>query len=224
VTVLSPRPSNDDRRRRGWRIALAGTGGQGVLTAARVLCDVFTRLGHEVVSGQLHGMAQRGGSVQSSVMVDAGISPVIPGGAADFVLGLEPAETARALPLMSPATLVFMNVVPVVPYVLTQRLVREQPQAGYPDVDDLVQRVRAVAGEVHAFEATAVAIEAGSLRTLNMVMVGCLLGAGTLPCTADRFWETVTGTIPPPLADANTRAFYDGVAVSRKLQLAEAES
>ncbi|MHC4128787.1 MAG: indolepyruvate oxidoreductase subunit beta [Planctomycetota bacterium] len=222
--MLSPRPSNDDRRRRGWRIALAGTGGQGVLTAARVLCDVFTRLGHEVVSGQLHGMAQRGGSVQSSVMVDAGISPVIPGGAADFVLGLEPAETARALPLMSPATLVFMNVVPVVPYVLTQRLVREQPQAGYPDVDDLVQRVRAVAGEVHAFEATAVAIEAGSLRTLNMVMVGCLLGAGTLPCTADRFWETVTGTIPPPLADANTRAFYDGVAVSRKLQLAEAES
>ncbi|MHC4211259.1 MAG: 2-oxoacid:acceptor oxidoreductase family protein, partial [Planctomycetota bacterium] len=164
------------------------------------------------------------GSVQSSVMVDAGIRPVIPGGAADIVLGLEPAETARALPLMSPATLVFMNVVPVVPYVLTQRLVREQPQAGYPDVDDLVQRVRAVAGEVHAFEATAVAIEAGSLRTLNMVMVGCLLGAGTLPCTADRFWETVTGTIPPPLADANTRAFYDGVAVSRKLQLAEAES
>jgi indolepyruvate ferredoxin oxidoreductase beta subunit len=185
---------------------------------------VFTRLGHDVVSGQLHGMAQRGGSVQSSVMIDAGISPVIAAGAADFVLGLEPVETVRALPLMSSATLVFMNVVPVIPYVLTQRLVREQPQAGYPDVNDLARSMRAVAGEVHAFDASTVAVEAGSLRTLNMVMVGCLLGAGMLPCSADRFWETVTEIIPPPLADANTKAFFDGVAVSRKLQPAGAES
>lgn len=71
----------------GWRILIAGTGGQGVLTAARLLCDVFVEDGHQAVSGQLHGMAQRGGSVQSSVIIDCGISPVIPSGRADFVLG-----------------------------------------------------------------------------------------------------------------------------------------
>ena len=154
--------ANDRGGRRGWRIVLAGTGGQGVLTAARVLCGAFARLGHDVVSGQLHGMAQRGGSVQASVMIDTGISPMIGRGAADFALGLEPVETARVLPLMSSRTLVFMNTVPVPPYVLVQRLVRGQPQADYPDVDGLVERVRAVAVDVHAFNATAVALEVGS--------------------------------------------------------------
>ena len=47
----------------GWRICIVGTGGQGVLTAARLLCDTFVERGHDVVSGQLHGMAQRGGGV-----------------------------------------------------------------------------------------------------------------------------------------------------------------
>jgi indolepyruvate ferredoxin oxidoreductase beta subunit len=219
--VSAVEPANHHR---GWRIALAGTGGQGVLTAARVLCGAFARLGHDVVSGQLHGMAQRGGSVQASVMIDTGISPVIGSGAAGFALGLEPVETARALPLMSSRTLVFMNTVPVPPYVLVQRLVREQPQADYPDVDGLVEHVRAVAGDVYAFDATAVAQEVGSARTLNMVMVGCLLGAAVLPCTAARFWEMVAGSIPPALVDANTRAFFGGVALSQKFQLAEAES
>ena len=71
---------------------------QGVLTAARALCEFFAERGHNVVSGQLHGMAQRGGSVQSSVVIDSGISPVIARGRADFVVGFEPAETVRALP------------------------------------------------------------------------------------------------------------------------------
>ena len=113
----------------GWRILIAGTGGQGVLTAARLLCDVLVVGGHRAVSGQLHGMAQRGGSVQSSLIIDGGISPVIPSGQADFVLGLEPVETARALPLMSARTVVYMNMAPVVPYVLAQRFVLQQERA-----------------------------------------------------------------------------------------------
>jgi indolepyruvate ferredoxin oxidoreductase beta subunit len=224
VTVFQPRPTNEQQRRTGWRIAIAGTGGQGVVTAARVLCDAFVEQGHDVVSSQLHGMAQRGGSVQSSVMIDCGISPVIASGAADFILGLEPAETARAMGLMSSRTLVFMNTAPVVPYVLAQRFVRDKPQADYPAVRRLIEQVRAVAGRVHPFDATSLAAAAGSAKTLNVLMLGCLLGTETLPCTAARFWDTVSGIIPAPLVDANTRAFFDGVAVSRKLQVAGARS
>ncbi len=96
-----------------------GTGGQGVLTAAKLLCAAFMERGHEVVSDQAHGMAQRGGCVQSSVMIDCGISPVIAQGTADFVLGFEPVETARALPIMAATTTVFMNTSPVIPYART---------------------------------------------------------------------------------------------------------
>ena len=208
--------------RRGWRIVVVGTGGQGVVTAARSLCDTLAELGHEVTSGQLHGMAQRGGSVQSSVLIDCGISPMIGRGRADLVLGFEPVETARTLPLMGSGTVVYMNTTPVVPYVLAQRSVRDGQTANYPDVAGLLEAVRAVTSRVFAFDATHCAVEAGSVRTLNMVMLGCLLGSGLLPCPADDFWTIATRTMPRALLEANARAFASGVKTGNRFQLAEA--
>lgn len=213
---MSPAPRQ--ARRTGWRILIAGTGGQGVLTAARVLCDYFVAAGHDVVSGQLHGMAQRGGAVQSSVIVDGGISPVIPSGRADFVLGFEPVETARALPLMSERAAVLMNTAPVVPFVLAQRAVLNEEGAAYPDVEQLVAAVRAAAPRTLTFDATACALEAGSAKTLNMVMLGGLLGCGALPCTAGEFWNSVSRSIPPKLKESNTRAFLRGAEFGARLQ------
>ena len=208
--------------RRGWRIVVVGTGGQGVVTAARSLCDTLAELGHEVTSVQLHGMAQRGGSVQSSVLIDCGISPMIGRGRADLVLGFEPVETARTLPLMGSGTVVYMNTTPVVPYVLAQRSVLDGQPAKYPDVAGLLEAVRAVTSHVFAFSATYCAVEAGSVRTLNMVMLGCLLGSGLLPCPADDFWTIATRTMPRALLEANARAFASGVKTGNRFQLAEA--
>lgn len=207
--------------RRGWRIVIAGTGGQGVLTATRLLCECFADRGHEVVSGQLHGMAQRGGAVQSSVIIDGGISPMIAAGRADFVVGLEPVETARALPLMSSRTTVYMNTTPVMPFVLAQRTVREEGGGEYPEVAELVRCVRAVTDNLfsvapascrwaHRLEAGATA-EAGVSAALNMVMLGCLLGSAALPCTADAFADFVAARSPGALREANVRGFRMGV-------------
>ena len=213
--------------RRGWRIVIAGTGGQGVVTAARLLCECFAERGHEVVSGQLHGMAQRGGAVQSSVIIDGGISPIISSGRADFVVGLEPVETVRALPLMSSQTTVYMNTTPVIPFVLAQRAVREEGGGEYPEIAELVRCVRAVTDNLfsvapgscrwaHRLEAGTTA-EAGFSAALNMVMLGCLLGSGALPCTAEAFSDFVAARSPGALREANVRAFRMGVeAVNRR--------
>ena len=209
----------DDRP--GWRIHIAGTGGQGVLTAARALCEAFVARGHQVVSGQLHGMAQRGGAVQSSVIIDGGISPVIPQGAANVVLGFEPVETARALPYMFKRTVVFMNTAPVVPYVLAQRTVMKEGSATYPKAEELMESIQAVTRQVHVFDATKLANEAGSSKTLNMVMLGCLLGSGLLPCPFDDFWSSVTKTMPPKLVKSNEKAFFCGVKLAEQLRLGE---
>ena len=214
-------PIPEPQERPGWRVYIVGTGGQGVLTAARLLCDVFVAQGHQVVSGQLHGMAQRGGSVQSSVIIDSGISPVIPQGRASFVLGFEPVETARALPFMSAQTVVYMNTTPVVPYILAQRAVLKEGEGNYPDVEELADRIRAVTPHAFAFDATASALEAGSSKALNMVMLGCLLGSDTLPGSADQFWTVVKETMPPRLAETNTKAFFRGVELGRRFQLGE---
>ena len=194
----------------GWRILIAGTGGQGVLTAARLLCDCFVERGHEVVSGQLHGMAQRGGAVQSSVVIDGGISPVIPSGGADIVLGLEPVETARALPLTGSHTVVYMNTETIIPFVLAQRTVRNEEDAEYPNVQELYEAIRAVAPRTFALDATHRAVEAGSAQALNMVMLGCLLGSGLLPCAAEEFWSFASRRIPPKLREVNAKAFQAG--------------
>lgn len=207
----------------GRRVVFAGTGGQGVLTAARLLTTFFSQRGHQVVSGQLHGMAQRGGSVQASVMIDCGISPVIPAGTADSVIGFEPIETVRALPLMSANTTVFMNVTPVVPYVLAQAVVRGRDGA-YPDGDMLQQQIRSVTTKLHAFDATELARRAGLVRTLNIVMVGCLFGSGVLPADPEDFVVTMMQTTTSKLADANEAAFWLGVEHGENLHESEGGS
>jgi indolepyruvate ferredoxin oxidoreductase beta subunit len=205
--------------RSGWRILIAGTGGQGVLTAARLLCDCLVELGHQVVSGQLHGMAQRGGAVQSSLIIDGGISPVIPDGRADFVVGLEPVETARALPFMSSRTVVYMNTAPVIPFVLAQRAVLKEGNAEYPDVKHLADNVQAVAPNTFTLDATQCALEAGSVKALNMVMLGCLLGSGGLPCTAGDFWSIASSRMPQTLKETNTKAFSKGAEFAAGLRV-----
>jgi indolepyruvate ferredoxin oxidoreductase beta subunit len=209
------------RKHSGLRILFVGTGGQGVMTAARLLGDALVTLGHEVVSGQLHGMAQRGGSVQSSVMIDCGISPQIANGQACCVLGFEPVETARALPRMSARTVVYMNATPVIPYVLGQQFILNEGNGKYPEVNHLVDSIRAVTVQVFPFDATRLARECGSVKVMNTIMLGCLLGSGMLPCTAEEFWTSAAGGMPPALAKKNTQAFHRGVEVGRKLRAAE---
>jgi indolepyruvate ferredoxin oxidoreductase beta subunit len=208
----------------GWRIVFAGTGGQGVVTAARILTDFFSARGNQVVSGQLHGMAQRGGSVQASVMIECGISPVIPAGGADCVVGFEPVETVRALPFMSESTTVFMNTTPVVPYVLSQQAARGKGNGQYPSQESLEQTILAVTPNLLTLDASELARSTGMVKTLNVVMVGCLFGSGILPVSPEEFFETVMQTVPSKLADANRRAFQCGADYGRKMLRTEATS
>jgi len=205
----------------GWRTIIAGTGGQGVITAARLLTDFAVRHGHQVLSSQLHGMAQRGGAVQSVVTVDCGISPVIGRTGADFILGLEPVETTRALPQMTARTVVFMNSTPVIPFVLAQHHVLGEGMATYPSVAELSACIREVTSRLVTLDASALAKQAGSIRALNIVMLGCLFGSGLLPYSGEQFMKSVMKTVPPHLAEVNSRAFTSGVEFSRILKLNE---
>lgn len=217
MTERKPGPKNPTR----LRIVFAGTGGQGVITAARLLSEFFVEQGRQVVSGQLHGMAQRGGAVQASVMVDCGISPAIPRGGANIVVGFEPVETVRVLPYVSPKTVVFMNTTPIVPFTLSQEFVMGEGAGLYPYVEDLQKKIRSAAPSVFAFDATALARGAGAVRTLNVVMLGCLFGSGLLSAEPREFMDTVMKTVPPKLADVNNKAFLLGVDMGQSLHCHE---
>ncbi len=207
---------NHDKAR---RIVIAGTGGQGVLTAARFLTHFFLRSGEQVLSGQLHGMAQRGGSVQSTVMINCGISPAIPRGSADIVVGFEPVETVRSLGYISSKTRVFMNLSPVIPFVLSQNAVLGQGITQYPDIDGLVESIRQATDRVYTLDATRLATEAGAAQAMNMVMLGSLIGAEIFPCTPDGFLDSVLRITPEKFAEINRKAFFLGVESVKKTNL-----
>ena len=189
-----------------------------MVTAAHWLASFFADRGREVTSGQLHGMAQRGGAVSASVAIDCGPSPRIAEGRADVVVGLEPVETARALSFVSPSTTVLMNTRPVVPFVVAQSLVRKRNGGHYPNVSELEAALRAVTPHLVALDFTRLAEESGSPRALNMVMLGALFGIGLLPNSPGEFLEAVRSQIPPRLSEANEIAFLSGVRAVESFQ------
>ncbi|MBT3980821.1 MAG: indolepyruvate ferredoxin oxidoreductase [Bacteriovoracaceae bacterium] len=198
------------------RILFAGTGGQGVLTAASILTETLVEMGLDVVSSQLHGMAQRGGSVQAAVLVNCGLSSALKNGDADVVLGLEPAETARALNSMSSKSVVFMNSTPILPFVLGQEYIHKKGDGKYPEVSDLIKDVKSKTSKVSVIDATELAEKAGEKKALNMVFLGCLLGSGLLPCNMDEFWGIISEKMPPKFKEINTKAFISGVEIGKQ--------
>jgi indolepyruvate ferredoxin oxidoreductase beta subunit len=182
------------------------------LTLVRLVIPFFVNRGHDVASAQLHGMSQRGGAVQASVMIDAGTCPVIAAGDADVVIGLEPVEAARSAHWVGPRTVVLANTQAVVPFVLSQRAARGEAGGDYPPVEALLQPLREITPHVVALDATALAERAGSAKALNMVMLGFLFGAGLVPAPAADFCTEVIDRAPPAIAATGRRAFDAGQA------------
>jgi indolepyruvate ferredoxin oxidoreductase beta subunit len=141
----------------------------------RLLGKVALTEGKQVVVGQLHGMSQRGGSVESTVLFGPGNSSFIGPGEADALLALEPLEALRSLPRISHNTRVVMSLGTIPPFTLAQK---GQP---YPDLDGIVATLREAAGEVITVDGPALAAAAGSARALNMVMLGVLADLAILP-------------------------------------------
>jgi indolepyruvate ferredoxin oxidoreductase beta subunit len=189
----------------GWhRLLITGVGGQGVMSAARWVGDACAGSGVPVVVGQVHGMSQRGGSVQATVATGGALSPDIPDGMADVLLALEPMEGCRALAKVSERSLVLVNTRPLLPASL------QSQRRPYPAISTLLEPLREVAGSVIALDATALAEEAGSPRALNVVALGMLSGSGRLPVPGGRLLEIILGAGMPAFAEVNREAFLLG--------------
>ena len=114
-----------------------------------------------------------------------------------------------------------MNTAPVSPFVLGQRFINDRPDSEFPDVGKLVERIKRITPDVFALDATAATLEMELPRSLNMLMVGCLVGTALLPCSAEEFWRTVEGVFPPKLVAMNEKPFRYGVEFGRTRKLVE---
>lgn len=186
-------------------IEIVGVGGQGILTSSQVIGGAALDKGLDVYMSEVHGMAQRGGVVVTTVKIDEKVhSPLIGDGEADVVLGFEPVETYRAIEKASDDTWIVTNTSPIVPF--TVSVGKEE----YPDVDDVLDSLEAASDRLIKIDAEKLAKEAGAAITQNIVMVGALTATGALPISKKEMLESVMNSVPSKFKEINKKAFENG--------------
>ena len=183
-------------------IMIVGVGGQGTLLASKILGRLFVDRGYDVRVSEVHGMSQRGGSVVTYVRRGERVaSPLICEGEADLILAFEELEAARYLPYLKTGGIVIASRQRIEPAaVLTGASVYP------PDIGDRVKKSGAILYEIDALEA---AIEAGSPKAVNLVLLGVL--SRMLPEIEPASWtKVIAQTVPPRFLEINERAFAAG--------------
>lgn len=185
-----------------YTIQIVGVGGQGVLLASMVLGNAAMKSGYKVAMSEVHGMAQRGGSVLCTLRFgDDVISPLEAEGDADMIMGFEPVETCRYLSLGNKDTVVIMNLDPVYPSMVAAGM------ESYPEIDELIASARSQNQNVRTLEATSLAIEAGKAVAANAVMIGAVAGVKGFPLDMNILRETLAENVPQKFLELNLRAF-----------------
>ena len=192
------------------RCVFVGVGGQGNLLASRLLGEAALSMGVPAVVSEIHGMAQRGGVVESAVLMGNVTSPIVSNGEADVLIGFEPLETVRALGRCNKETLVITNTQPLPPFTVLVG------QGEYPAVDGVLDLIQRKVDKVIAMNGNELAKEAGNPLSLNMVMLGALIGSGAIAVTEESMKETISTTTKKAFLESNLKAFDLGMEVATK--------
>ena len=193
------------------RLIIVAVGGQGNLLASKVLGEAALLSGISMRMSEIHGMAQRGGVVESAIVFGDASSTIISDGEADVMLGFEPLETLRALAKCNADTTVITNTAPLPPF--TAAIGR----GVYPELDTMTRLTAARVGRLIAFDATELAKEAGNILSLNMVLLGALAASGSIPLDEDAVTETIRTRTKAAFVEVNLNAFQLGAEALRRL-------
>jgi indolepyruvate ferredoxin oxidoreductase, beta subunit len=186
---------------RVYNVLIVGVGGQGIILASDVLSKAAARNGYDVKKNEIHGMAQRGGSVSSHVRFGKEVSsPTIRVGEADVLLSFEQIETLRYFPFLSEKGKVIVNDLRILPpAVFTGK--QEYP----PDV---IARVKEKVPDAVVLDGNAAAAALGNIRVANVILLGILSTYLDIPVAV--FEETLKESLKPKLLDINLKAFHEG--------------
>lgn len=182
-------------------VSLVGVGGQGILLTSDILAKTAALAGLDVKKSEIHGMAQRGGSVISQVRFGEKVySPIIPDGASDLLVSFERLEALRWRHLLSIGGRVLINDMNMTPVTVSS--------GQQPAVIDLGARLAAEYPQATFIDAMSIAKGLGNTRAMNMVVAGAL---STLTPFETATWElAMRERIPAKLLDLNLRAFEAG--------------
>lgn len=187
-------------------ILFSGVGGQGILLASELTASSLLAAGYDVKKSEVHGMAQRGGSVTAQLRYgDRVYSPLIEPGCADIQMAFEMMEAVRYLPYLHKGSTVIVNTQKILPPSVATG------QAVYPEniLDELISRDILVI----AVDAFSLAKQAGEVRTANVALVGAL--SVHLPVEVGVFEEIIEQRVPERFRNENMKAFAAGREAGR---------
>jgi len=182
-------------------IMIVGVGGQGSLLASKMLGKLLLSQGYDVKVSEVHGMSQRGGSVVTYVRYGEKVySPVIDKGTADFIISFEKLEAARWISYLKKGGKMIVSTQEIDPMpVITGA-------AEYPE--NLIEKMQAAGADVDAIDALSLALEAGSSKAVNLVLMGRL--SKYFDATLEDWMEALETCVPPKFLELNKKAFELG--------------
>jgi indolepyruvate ferredoxin oxidoreductase beta subunit len=191
------------------RLIIVAVGGQGNLLASKVLGEAALLSDVPVKMSEIHGMAQRGGVVESAIVLGDAQSTIISDGEADVLVGFEPSETLRALNKCNADTVVITNTAPLPPFTVGLGI------GVYPEMDELKALIKAKTSRFIAFNGIELARQAGNVMSLNIVLLGALIQTGVLQLTADSVKKAIETTTKQAFVKTNLKAFDLGFQAAK---------
>ena len=189
-------------------VLMCGVGGQGVILASNIVATAAMLANHEVKKSEVHGMSQRGGSVETHVRFGASVSsPLIPMGCADFLLAFEKLESLRHIKFMAEHGVAIVNDREMVPTTVSS--------GPYDYPDDIIEHLER---HVHVIliDGPGIAREVGNVRTANTVILGALSAKMELP---KRIWRAaIYRSVPSGTEKLNMLAFEAGRRRAKELE------
>ncbi len=180
-----------------YDILIVGVGGQGTILASNILGEACLIEGKSVRGAETHGMAQRGGSVETHIRIGGKYGPLISPGTADLIISFDLLEALRYSHFLKEGGTIITNTETIIPTSAFQH------DADVPGPDEILNLLSG--RDVLTVDAAALALEAGTILTQNVVMLGA--ASRSIPLTIESLKEAVRRSVPPKTVDTNLKAF-----------------
>jgi indolepyruvate ferredoxin oxidoreductase beta subunit len=184
-------------------VVFSGVGGQGIVVLSDIFCEAAMLEDFDVAKAEIHGMAQRGGSIVAYARIGARVeSPLIETGKADVVVGFEVLETVRALSMLKECGTVIVNMKLIPPSYLSRGVKLKSRE-------ELLELLKAK-GLVHEVDGTGIAQKLGNTLVVNTILLGALSALPEIPLKAESFQQAITSRLKEKYISLNLKAFQLG--------------
>ena len=184
-----------------YSMYICGVGGQGIIKTSVIIGEAAMNEGHNVIMSEIHGMSQNEGSVSTELRIGEYDSSILPDYSADMILAFEPIEVIRGLDKANKDTKIVFNTAPIIP---------SSGDKPYPNINNLISILEENYKNVLPIEANQLAIDAGNILSLNMVLLGAVTADDNFPISKDSVIESMKNNLKPKFHDLNLKAIEKG--------------